>query len=188
MGPHIVNVVDHYHDENYTKMIGEFLRLPIPNTYAWLIFFYASFHSWLNLLAELTGFADRLFYQDWWNSQTLGEYWRLWNLPVHHWFLKHVYFPMRRRKYSRTVSSITVFTISALLHEYAIGSIFKVLTGVGFFGIFLQFPIILLQEKYKKWMGGLVGNIIFWLTFCCVGQPFGAVFIYFFLKRNIIGH
>lgn len=167
-------------------MVREFLKLPVPNTYSWLIFFYVSFHTWLNFLAEITGFADRLFYQDWWNSQTLGEYWRLWNLPVHHWFLKHVYFPMRRWKYSRTFSLITVFTISAILHEYAIGAIFKVVTGVGFFGIFLQFPIILMQEKYKKWMGGIVGNVIFWLTFCCMGQPFGAVFIYFFKSRNII--
>jgi len=93
---------------------------------------------------------------------------------------------MRRRKYSRTLSLITVFTISAALHEYAISSIFTVVTGVGFWGIFLQFPIILLQEKYKDLMGGLAGNVIFWMTFCCIGQPFGAVFIYFFKSRNII--
>ena len=21
--------------------------------------------------------------QDWWNASTVGEYWRLWNMPVH---------------------------------------------------------------------------------------------------------
>jgi diacylglycerol O-acyltransferase 1 len=95
LAQHVINVVENYQKENYTEMIREFLKLPVPNTYAWLIFFYASFHTWLNFLAEITGFADRLFYLDWWNSQTLGEYWRLWNLPVHHWFLKHIYLPMR---------------------------------------------------------------------------------------------
>jgi transcriptional regulator with XRE-family HTH domain len=33
---------------------------------------------------------------------------------------------------------------------------------------------------------GLVGNIIFWATFCVIGQPFGSVFIYFFKSQNLI--
>jgi len=53
-----VTVVDAYFKGDYAEMASSFLRLAIPNTYAWLIFFYISFHSWLNLLAELTGFAD----------------------------------------------------------------------------------------------------------------------------------
>lgn len=31
--------------------------------------------------------------QEWWNATTVGEYWRLWNQPVHKWMLRHVYFP-----------------------------------------------------------------------------------------------
>jgi hypothetical protein len=34
--------------------------------------------------------------QDWWNATTVGEYWRLWNQPVHKWMLRHVYFPLIR--------------------------------------------------------------------------------------------
>ena len=41
------------------------LKLSIPNTYLWLMIFYFYFHLWLNLLAELTRFGDRLFYKDW---------------------------------------------------------------------------------------------------------------------------
>ena len=40
--------------------------LQIPNHFIWLMFFYAFFHSMLNVLAELLMFGDRDFYQDWW--------------------------------------------------------------------------------------------------------------------------
>jgi diacylglycerol O-acyltransferase-1 len=136
LAPHIIDCVDNYNKGDLVGIVTSFLRIPVPNTYAWLVFFYFSFHTWLNLMAEITGFADRLFYKDWWNSESMGEYWRTWNLPVHNWFLRHVYFPLRRRKYGRNFSLLVIFTCSALMHEYAIAGIFKVVTGVGFFGIF----------------------------------------------------
>lgn len=55
--------------------------------------FYCVFHLWLNILAEVLHFGDREFYKDWWNASTVGEYWKLWNMPVHKWLLRHVYFP-----------------------------------------------------------------------------------------------
>ena len=58
-------------------------QLALPNMYAWLCMFYCLFHLWLNILAELLRFGDREFYKDWWNASTVGEYWRLWNMPVH---------------------------------------------------------------------------------------------------------
>lgn len=45
-------------------------------------------------VAELTFFADREFYKDWWNASTIGEYWRLWNMPVHKWMIRVVYGPV----------------------------------------------------------------------------------------------
>ena len=40
-------------------------------------------------------FGDREFYLDWWNARSIDEYWRLWNCPVHNWFKRHVYRPLR---------------------------------------------------------------------------------------------
>lgn len=31
--------------------------------------FFGILHSWLSLMAELTRFADRRFYEDWWNVE-----------------------------------------------------------------------------------------------------------------------
>lgn len=68
--------------------------MALPNSVAWVIMFFACFEYLLNILAELTFFADRQFYKEWWNCKELGEYWRLWNLPVHNWFVRHCYNPL----------------------------------------------------------------------------------------------
>ncbi len=39
------------------------LKLAVPTLYGWLIIFYALFHVWLNILAEITYFGDREFYK-----------------------------------------------------------------------------------------------------------------------------
>ena len=44
-------------------MIERVLKLGIPTLYGWVFLFYLLFHVWLNLLAELTLFADREFYK-----------------------------------------------------------------------------------------------------------------------------
>jgi diacylglycerol O-acyltransferase-1 len=43
------------------EIIEKLLKLSIPNTYVWLMIFYIYFHLWLNFLAELTRFGDRVF-------------------------------------------------------------------------------------------------------------------------------
>ena len=44
---------------DYPKAMERFLKLSLPVTYVWLLGFYAFFHVWLNLLAELLRFGDR---------------------------------------------------------------------------------------------------------------------------------
>lgn len=61
-------------------MLERLAKLSIPNVGAWILMFYANFHCWLNFIAELTCFADRVFYKEWWNSLYIDEYWRNWNI------------------------------------------------------------------------------------------------------------
>jgi sterol O-acyltransferase len=35
-------------------------------------------------------FADRNFYDDWWNSSSFDQFARKWNKPVHEFLLRHV--------------------------------------------------------------------------------------------------
>jgi len=73
---------------SFEIMAKYLLKLAIVCTYTWLLFFYAYFHLFLNLLAEILRFGDRVFYKDWWNSSNVSSYWRLWNIPVHYWLSK----------------------------------------------------------------------------------------------------
>lgn len=60
---------------NTQKIIEKTLHMAVPAAYLWLGNFYLIFHTYLNFWAELTQFADRRFYSDWWNASNLGEYW-----------------------------------------------------------------------------------------------------------------
>ena len=56
-----------------------------------------------------------VFYQDWWNAREVSAYWRLWNMPVHYWLVRHVYFPSVRSGCSKTGATFVVFLFSAIV-------------------------------------------------------------------------
>jgi len=76
--------------------------------------------------------------QDWWNAATLGDYWKLWNIPVHKWMLRTVFFPLVRRGAARLPSLLFVFFISAVMHELAVGVPLRMLRGWAFWGMMMQ--------------------------------------------------
>ena len=86
--PTIDNSIKPLQDMDWLVVLERVLKLSLPTLYFWMAMFYTLFELWLNVLAELTRFGDREFYKGWWNSSTLSEYWRLWNMPVHKWMLR----------------------------------------------------------------------------------------------------
>ncbi|RVX05457.1 Diacylglycerol O-acyltransferase 1 [Vitis vinifera] len=168
------------------------LKLSVPNLYVWLCMFYCFFHLWLNILAELLRFGDREFYKDWWNAKTVEEYWRMWNMPVHKWMVRHLYFPCLRNGISKGVSVVIAFAISAIFHELCIAVPCHMFKLWAFIGIMFQVPLVLvtnyLQNKFRNsmvwgWVCGIrlsaiVGNMIFWLFFSILGQPMCVLLYY----------
>lgn len=65
------------------SFIGAALDLILPFMLNYLLIFYIIFECICNAFAELTCFADRGFYEDWWNAVTWDEFARKWNKPVH---------------------------------------------------------------------------------------------------------
>lgn len=166
-------------------LIERMLKLSIPNLYLWLIMFFSLFHVYLNLLAEITRFADRKFYDDWWNACDFAEYWHKWNFPIHNFFARHVYSPLLIRGYSKTSAQLFVFLTSGLLHEYLVWVPLHLSkpTLMIFMAFVLQVPLVILTAHPKSPMRSYprCGNVLFWIVFCFTGQPF-AVMIYFFFK------
>lgn len=53
--------------------------------------------------------------------------------------------------------------------------------GVAFAGMMFQIPLVALTTPLEnmRGSGSVIGNAIFWVSFCLVGQPFAALLYYF---------
>lgn len=152
-------------------VLERLLKLSIPSTYVWLLGFYWFFHLYLNLLAELTQFGDRQFYKDWWNSRTLDAYWRNWNIPVHLWVVRHMYYPLLRRGNSKATATFVTFLFSALLHEIIISVPFRHIGFHAFIGMMAQAPLIYITKKLDAYYdNSYLSNAFFWTVFCIIGK------------------
>ncbi|KAI3906459.1 hypothetical protein MKX01_029074 [Papaver californicum] len=180
----IVQNSEHPLKGNLLNAVERVLKLSVPTLYVWLCMFYCFFHLWLNILAELLCFGDREFYKDWWNAKTAEEYWRMWNMPVHKWMVRHIYFPCLRHKIPKGVAIVIAFFVSAVFHELCIGVPCHMIKFWAFMGIMLQVPLCILtnflQNKFRNTM---VGNMIFWFFFSIFGQPM-CVLLYYHDSMN----
>ena len=112
------------------------------------------------------------------NCSEVSSYWRLWNMPVHYWLIRHVYFPCIRHGVSNHLAMVIVFAISGIFHEVIISIPFQMFGYWSFIGMMGQIPLVFItKELEKKFPGSSLGNILFWLTFCVVGQPM-AIMLY----------
>lgn len=182
ISPNLANLVRDLEETGgvYTPtMLAHYgMKLSVANTYSWLLIFYMYFHLYLNLMAELLRFGDRVFYKDWWNSSEVSAYWRLWNMPVHYWLVRHVYFPCVRLGFPKGAATFVVFFLSAIMHEVLISVPFHMVRPWSFIGMIMQIPLVAITRfLWKRFRGSSVGNVIFWLSFCVVGQPM-AILLY----------
>ncbi|WEW57870.1 diacylglycerol O-acyltransferase [Emydomyces testavorans] len=180
--PTLLNALEKIALRDWASITERVMKLSTISLVIWLAGFYALFQSFLNALAEVIKFGDREFYTDWWNSPSVGRYWRTWNIPVYQFMKRHIFSPLIGRGWSPFTASLTVFTFSAVLHELAVGIPTHNIIGVAFGGMMLQLPLIAVTlplEKMSSPAGKVMGNALFWLSFCLVGQPLAAL-LYFF--------
>ncbi|KJH48691.1 MBOAT family protein [Dictyocaulus viviparus] len=156
------------------RCLERLLKLAIPNIIIWLIGFYTVFHAALNFVAEILRFADREFYRDFWNSETIHYFWRTWNIPVHRWATRHIYLPMMRSNYNKFSAVVVVFLVSALFHEYLVSIPLHMFRLWAWYGMMAQIPLSFITEHIVK--GGRAGNVIVWLSLI-LGQPL-AILMY----------
>lgn len=180
--PLLRNSLDTISTLDFPSIIERVMKLSTISLFCWLAGFFALFQSFLNLLAEILRFGDREFYTDWWNVSTIRLYWTTWNKPVYHFMKRHIYSPLVGRGCPPAIAQILVFLFSGILHELLVGIPTHNVIGVAFFGMVFQIPLIILTDPLKKVKsnaGKTLGNMIFWISFCLVGQPLAAL-LYFF--------
>ncbi|KAI9676503.1 MAG: acyl-CoA/sterol acyltransferase [Caeruleum heppii] len=129
-----------------------------------LMSWYVIWECILNVLAELTRFADRGFYGDWWNSTSWDQYARDWNRPVHNFLLRHVYHSsISALRVSKPTATLITFFLSACVHELVMWCIFKKLRGYLMGMQMMQVPLVMLNRT--RWLRDkkVLGNLVFWL-------------------------
>ncbi|KAL4065834.1 MBOAT, membrane-bound O-acyltransferase family-domain-containing protein [Scleroderma citrinum] len=141
------------------------LDLALPFMIAYLLLFYIIFECICNGFAELSCFADRQFYEDWWNSTSWDEFSRKWNKPVHTFLLRHVYastlasYPF----VSRTGAMVITFLLSAAAHELVMVIVTHKIRLYLFLMQLIQIPLIVASRAPAIKRNKLLGNVVFWL-------------------------
>ncbi|GJQ87545.1 hypothetical protein Trydic_g4817 [Trypoxylus dichotomus] len=84
--------------------------------------FFVLLHSYYNGMAELTKFADRQFYSDWWTSNDFGEFYRKWHSATQDWLYVYIYKDVKDHitPNSNVLPKLAVIFVSAVIHEYII--------------------------------------------------------------------
>merc|ERR1719242_390229 len=161
---------EHSRDEPVETIIN----LLVPATLVEILGFFLVFDCLLNCVAEITCFADREFYQDWWNSTSFEEFARKWNRPVHEFLLRHVYFEsMSTYKLSRGLALAGTFVFSIVLHEVVLCACLHKFTPWLAGLSMLQIPLIPVM-KSPAFKNKPLGNIVFWAGIM-LGMPMNCV-------------
>ncbi|KAI9227086.1 MAG: MBOAT, membrane-bound O-acyltransferase family-domain-containing protein [Piptocephalis tieghemiana] len=130
----------------------------------YLLGFYIIFEGICPGFAEISRFADRHFYDDWWNSDSWDQFARRWNKPVHHFLLRHIYHPLRDEVgMTKSHANFATFLFSSIFHEIFMYVVVGQPKGFLFAMQMCQLPL--------TWMGNVLGrrfvtfwgNAIFWI-------------------------
>ncbi|KAL1961277.1 hypothetical protein VTO42DRAFT_5 [Malbranchea cinnamomea] len=137
--------------------------LLFPFMVSFLLVFLVIFEYALGAFAEITRFADRRFYSDWWNSCDWLEFSREWNIPVHHFLRRHVYFSSLSC-FSNFGAMVITFLVSSVAHELVMACITKKIRGYGFLAMMLQLPIVAVQRSRFVKGRKTFNNVCFWTS------------------------
>lgn len=145
-------------------LVDNVIKLVVPFTINYLLIFYIIFECICNGFAELSRFADREFYSDWWNSCSFDEFSRKWNKPVHNFLLKHVYAStISSYGVSRSAAAIITLFLSSLVHELLMVIVTRKLRLYLFLAQMTQLPLTYIgRSQFFKSRPGLA-NVFFWI-------------------------
>ncbi|RCI12527.1 hypothetical protein L249_0608 [Ophiocordyceps polyrhachis-furcata BCC 54312] len=157
-------------------------ELLFPFMIEYLLAWYLIWETILNVLAELTRFADRTFYGPWWNSGASSllpsfqlchllipatvswdQFARDWNRPVHFFLLRHVYHSsISSLKVNKHTATLITFFFSSCVHELVMWCLFKKLRGYLLVLQMTQMPLVWLSRTRCFKGRETLGNVMFW--------------------------
>ena len=96
---------------------------------------------------------------------------------------------MRRKKINRIICAVAVWVVSAFFHEYIISGALGEVHYSAFFAMMANFPISVIQGilKHAKILDDTDStalNVMFWVSFCFLGQPLCIVLYFYSYSKN----
>lgn len=176
---------------NDVSFLDAFVDLLLPCLVSALLCFFLVFEYLLNWAAEITCFADRKFYSDWWNSTDMAEFARKWNVPVHRFLRCHVYSELltgkvssnwNPRGVSRGMAQFLTFFYSSLLHELVMSATAKRLKFWMLAMQMSQIPLMYMSGVLRLKRHPFLANLIWWLMIT-LGIP---VLVLLYARETII--
>lgn len=143
--------------EDGLSFISTYITFALSVFFCWICFFFFIFKGYLMFIAVILQTDDILF-SDWWNSTSMQEFWRKWNVPFHEFAKKYIY--NRFKVYGIFYSRLLCFLFSAILHEYGM------YLTLGRFGGYMF--VAMLGQAFMCFE---LGNVFFWIIFSFLGQP-----------------
>eukprot|EP01022_Parablepharisma_sp_SALTPOND_P008111 TRINITY_DN135223_c1_g1_i1.p2 TRINITY_DN135223_c1_g1~~TRINITY_DN135223_c1_g1_i1.p2 ORF type:complete len:437 (-),score=15.82 TRINITY_DN135223_c1_g1_i1:3389-4591(-) len=94
-----------------------YLKLVLPLGIVFIMSLFVTFDCVCNLFAEITAFADRKFYDDFWNSCTVDEFFKKCNVLIPSFLKKYVYVVLLRKGVHKVIAKYVTLLLSSLLLE-----------------------------------------------------------------------
>ncbi|TNV79094.1 hypothetical protein FGO68_gene11297 [Halteria grandinella] len=154
----------------HAPFIELYLQLQMPLILMIMLMVFLLFESFPNALSELTLFADREFYQDWWNATSVEEFYGKWLKPSYLFYYRHVLIVLQR-EYGVSPSKARAITnlVSSAMQELIMIMSFQVY-GLHLFKAQLVATLwSFIQFKYQPFNKETMNAIV--LTGFLVGAP-----------------
>eukprot|EP00727_Mastigamoeba_balamuthi_P009429 m51a1_g5108 hypothetical protein (438) ;mRNA; r:327763-329712 len=168
------------------------IRLMTPAFFGWLVFFYGMFHCFLNAVSEVCMYANRDFYEDWWDSADVAVWARKWNSTVQMWLGMLYVFLRHKVKMSKGAAVATSIMLSASWHDFILSYSFKCLTLFHTIGMtVLVLFIVVAKTPFGKAVNKRIGPyfvLLMWpLGFSMLIATYGIT-IYWTGKNVVLPH
>jgi hypothetical protein len=111
---------------------------------------------WSNCWADLLGFADCTFYEEWWSTESLPDFLRKWNPLIQEWLKAYIYRPLRSTGLPAGAAMLVILVLSAFEHDFLLSA------GLGYFMpvYIVEYGIcgmlLNLKPKMSRWMDQMI--------------------------------
>eukprot|EP00826_Nyctotherus_ovalis_P008456 TRINITY_DN1218_c0_g1_i7.p1 TRINITY_DN1218_c0_g1~~TRINITY_DN1218_c0_g1_i7.p1 ORF type:complete len:294 (-),score=91.68 TRINITY_DN1218_c0_g1_i7:166-1047(-) len=158
-----------------------YLREMIPLPILILLLIVMIFDFFCTFVAELTGYPDHQFYEDYWNATTMSEFLSKMNCILPNFFRYHIVYKLIQYNMNLERARIVAFAFSTLVLELLFVFVFKTMKPYMSLVILVNYPMYryfkLFKDQYK-------GNLLFLMLYATLSPLVICLYIHEFLVNS----